>query len=350
MSLVNVTNITVRNNVCPVTEPLVFQIEFECLEDLKHDVEWKIIYVTSDGTGYVEGAEEPINVDHGREGEIVLDAVCLGPIYRGVLEFEFRVAPPDFKRLNADGILGMQAVLVTANYCDQEFIRIGYYTNNCYEDPELRECPPDTPNIAKMVRCIIDSPRVTRFPIKWDSDSLLDLEGNELSEVINDGTEGDTVPVEVSEEREGANYGNVKSEEGDDSNAEAVEGESCDTNVDNIADDFSESNADGCVEGTDNKAEDEPEDVGANSGENVEGDDAYDTASSGESTAHDGRDEDHAAMHTAREELDGGFYPNRESVKRGVCEITSTESNNDGKVHRAAHLATLPTVASLSEV
>ncbi|GFE55203.1 anti-silencing ASF1 family protein [Babesia ovis] len=186
MSLINVTNITVGNNVCPVTAPLVFQIEFECLEDLKHDVEWKIIYVTSDGSGYQQGQRDPLDESQPRDGEIVLDAVCLGPIYRGVLEFEFRVAPPDFTRLNPGGILGMQAVLVTASYCDQEFIRIGYYTNNCYDDPELRECPPDTPNIDKMVRCIIDQPRVTRFPIRWDNDGLIDPDGNDISSVIND--------------------------------------------------------------------------------------------------------------------------------------------------------------------
>ncbi|KAK1444038.1 histone deposition protein Asf1 like protein [Babesia gibsoni] len=189
MSLINVTNITVGNNVCPVTDPLVFQIEFECLEDLKDDVEWKIIYVTSDGTGYIGGETHPLDVMECKDGEIVLDAVCLGPVYRGVLEFEFRVAPPDFTRLSPQGILGMQAVLVTASYCDQEFIRIGYYTNNCYDDPELRECPPDEPNISKMVRCIIDHPRVTRFPIRWDSDAVVDPEGNDVSCVIDDGPE-----------------------------------------------------------------------------------------------------------------------------------------------------------------
>ncbi|CDR95980.1 anti-silencing protein, ASF1-like family protein, putative [Babesia bigemina] len=202
MSLVNVTNITVANNVCPVTAPLVFQIEFECLEDLKHDVEWKVIYVTSDGTGYVTGEQEPIDVAHSRDGEIVLDAVCLGPVCRGILEFEFRVSPPDFTRLNPAGILGMQAVLVTANYCDQEFIRIGYYTNNCYDDPLLRECPPDVPNIDKMVRCIIDQPRVTRFPIKWDSDIVVDPEGNDISQVIDDNPEENNTDGEEEDEEE----------------------------------------------------------------------------------------------------------------------------------------------------
>ncbi|KAK2195213.1 bifunctional Histone chaperone ASF1-like superfamily/Histone chaperone ASF1-like/Histone deposition protein Asf1 [Babesia duncani] len=182
MSLITVTNIKVGNNFCNVTSPLVFQIEFECCEDLKNDVEWKIIYVTSDGSGYEKEShdESADPLLSNSAGEIVLDAVCLGPLYRGILEFEFRVNAPDFSRMKASSIMGMQAILVTGSYLEQEFIRIGYYTNNCYEDETLRENPPDVPDLTKLVRCIIEHPRVTRFPIRWDSPDLLDHEGNKL--------------------------------------------------------------------------------------------------------------------------------------------------------------------------
>ncbi|KAK1937328.1 anti-silencing protein, ASF1-like family protein [Babesia divergens] len=234
MSLINVTNITVGNNVCPVTSPLVFQIEFECLEDLKNDVEWKIIYVTSDGTGYVEGNRQSADMMECRDGEIVLDAVCLGPVYRGILEFEFRVAPPDFSRMNPHGILGMQAILVTASYCDQEFIRIGYYTNNCYDDHLLRECPPDEPIIEKMVRCIIEEPRVTRFPIRWDGDTLVDPEGNDLSSVIHDGvsSDEDKAGEDEAKEPEDANTAEDKGVTSD--NAESVSNAQQDTTAPEI--------------------------------------------------------------------------------------------------------------------
>ncbi|AFZ79867.1 chromatin assembly protein, putative [Theileria equi strain WA] len=76
MALINVTNIKVGNNFAPIQSPLVFQIEFECLEDLKNDVEWKIIYVTSDGSGYekdsLQEAMDYLKSDN--QGEIVLDA------------------------------------------------------------------------------------------------------------------------------------------------------------------------------------------------------------------------------------------------------------------------------------
>lgn len=35
-------------------------------------------------------------------------------------------------------------------------------------DPALRECPPEEPLYNRLVRCVVDAPRVTRFQIPWD--------------------------------------------------------------------------------------------------------------------------------------------------------------------------------------
>eukprot|EP01047_Picozoa_sp_COSAG01_P015565 COSAG01_NODE_780_length_13660_cov_171.194233_17_plen_90_part_00 len=58
----------------------------------------------------------------------------------------------------------------------------GYYVNNEYETPEMNENPPEVVDIARVVRNILaDSPRVTRFDIKWAPDVSMervsDLEG-----------------------------------------------------------------------------------------------------------------------------------------------------------------------------
>ena len=46
---------------------------------------------------------------------------------------------------------------------------MGYYVNNEYAEEGLREDPPDTPALDKLVRNILaDKPRVTKFPIEWD--------------------------------------------------------------------------------------------------------------------------------------------------------------------------------------
>ena len=52
----------------------------------------------------------------------------------------------------------------------KEFIRIGYYVNNEYTDEQLKENPPEVPQIDKLSRSVLaDHPRVTRFPNDFDS-------------------------------------------------------------------------------------------------------------------------------------------------------------------------------------
>lgn len=51
---------------------------------------------------------------------------------------------------------------------DQEFIRVGYYVNNDYDDEQLREEPPTKVLINKVQRNILtDKPRVTKFPVNF---------------------------------------------------------------------------------------------------------------------------------------------------------------------------------------
>lgn len=68
---------------------------------------------------------------------------------------------------------------MTCSYRQQEFVRVGYFINNEYTDPELRENPPSQPIFEKVQRIILaDKPRVTRFKINWD-DSTNDTNGME---------------------------------------------------------------------------------------------------------------------------------------------------------------------------
>lgn len=51
-------------------------------------------------------------------------------------------------------------------------MRVGYFINNEYTDPEMRENPPQQPEFDKVQRNILaDKPRVTRFKINWDDSS-----------------------------------------------------------------------------------------------------------------------------------------------------------------------------------
>jgi hypothetical protein len=65
---------------------------------------------------------------------------------------------------------GVTVILLTCSYQDKEFIRIGYYVNVGYSDPELNENPPEVPDLSRLSRSIlIDHPRVTRFACDFDN-------------------------------------------------------------------------------------------------------------------------------------------------------------------------------------
>lgn len=78
--------------------------------------------------------------------------------------------PPDTAKIPADDAVGVTVILITASYHEQEFVRVGYYVTNEYEDPELRENPPTEPQFHKLIRTIAaNEPRVTKFKINWET-------------------------------------------------------------------------------------------------------------------------------------------------------------------------------------
>lgn len=61
-----------------------------------------------------------------------------------------QAGPPDTKRIPDADVLGVTVVLLTCSYRNQEFIRVGYFVNNEYDDPELKENMPSTPQFDKV--------------------------------------------------------------------------------------------------------------------------------------------------------------------------------------------------------
>ncbi|PHJ17668.1 anti-silencing asf1 family protein [Cystoisospora suis] len=178
-----------------------------CEEGDKIEREKKTMNGTASSEKKDEGEDE--EEEQGGGGDLLLDSVMLGPIERGVLAFEFAVNPPDYTKMrDVNSVVGMQAVLVCALYKQQEFIRIGYYLNNAYSDSALRENPPDEPLIDQLVRCIVDEPRVTRFPIQWDESPQLLLS----SPVDAPPSSSSTAAVDTPEEK--SLQGKEETEEG----------------------------------------------------------------------------------------------------------------------------------------
>jgi len=171
MAKVHVSNVVVMNNPCTFFTPFQFEITFECLQELKEDLEWKIIYVGS--------AES-------EEHDQTLDSVFVGPVPEGRHMFVFQADPPDTNKIPVGDAVGVTVVLLTCSYKDKEFVRVGYYVNNEYSDPELRENPPTTPDYEKLNRNILDTqPRVTRFKIDWDDPEEMDQNEMAINQVKN---------------------------------------------------------------------------------------------------------------------------------------------------------------------
>ncbi|XP_027197892.2 histone chaperone asf1 [Dermatophagoides pteronyssinus] len=156
MAKAQIVNIVVLDNPSLFFNPFQFEITFECIEDLKDDLEWKIIYV---------GSAESEEYDQ------VLDTVFVGPVPEGRHMFVFQANSPDSSKIPVADAVGVTVVLLTCSYRNKEFVRVGYYVNNEYMNPELRENPPSVPQFDKLQRNILATdPRITKFKIDWGDD------------------------------------------------------------------------------------------------------------------------------------------------------------------------------------
>ncbi|XP_022953035.1 probable histone chaperone ASF1A [Cucurbita moschata] len=153
MSAVNITNVTVLDNPAAFLNPFQFEISYECLTPLKDDLEWKLTYV---------GSAEDETYDQ------LLESVLVGPVNVGNYRFVLQADPPDPSKIREEDITGVTVLLLTCSYMGQEFIRVGYYVNNDYDDEQLREEPPPKVLVERIQRNILaDKPRVTKFPINF---------------------------------------------------------------------------------------------------------------------------------------------------------------------------------------
>ncbi|KAI4116501.1 MAG: hypothetical protein LQ345_003080 [Seirophora villosa] len=178
MSVVSLLGVKILNNPAPFDAKYQFEITFECLEPLQKDLEWKLTYVGS-----------ATSSEHDQE----LDSLLVGPIPVGVNKFIFEADSPDLKRIPTSEILGVTVILLSCSYDDREFVRVGYYVNNEYDNEEMNDDPPAKPVIERVRRNVLaEKPRVTRFAIKWDTEDSAPAEfppeQPEADAVEDDGT------------------------------------------------------------------------------------------------------------------------------------------------------------------
>ncbi|XP_019240988.1 PREDICTED: probable histone chaperone ASF1A [Nicotiana attenuata] len=120
-------------------------------------LEWKITYV---------GSAEDETYDQ------LLESVFVGPVSfcasETYAETTLQADPPEPSKIREEDIIGVTVLLLTCSYAGQEFIRVGYYVNNDYDDEQLKEEPPQKVLLDRVQGNILaDKPRVTKFHINF---------------------------------------------------------------------------------------------------------------------------------------------------------------------------------------
>lgn len=257
MSIVSLLNVQVLNNPAKFLEPYRFEITFECLEPLKDDLEWKLVYV---------GASKSSKYDQE------LDSLLVGPVPQGVNRFVFEADPPNPDLIPQDQLVSITVMLLSCSYKGRDFVQVGYYVNNEYDSDELQENPPGRVAIDHVVRNLLaEKPRVTKYNIPWDQDESEefppeqpdvdadeDAYGNELDDLRDemiDELEAGDVEVEgdssSDEDEDGDEDGEAEAEaEGDadaadaaDADADAAEAADADATEGDAADAADEADA-----------------------------------------------------------------------------------------------------------
>ena len=166
MSAISLVNVQLLNNPAKFTDDFKLEITFECSEELKHDLEWKLTYVGSSKSA-----------DHDQ----VLDSILVGPIPVGISKFVMECPPPNHEIIPQQEVVSVTVMLLSGLYNDKEFVRVGYYVNNEYEKDEYKEEPPKKVIIEEVSRNIlVNKPRVTKFNIPWDNEDDKDGDKKEF--------------------------------------------------------------------------------------------------------------------------------------------------------------------------
>lgn len=225
MSIVSLLGIKVLNNPAKFTDPYEFEITFECLEQLKDDLEWKLTYVGSSRS-----------LEHDQE----LDSILVGPIPVGINKFILTADAPSPELIPASELVSVTVILLSCSYKEREFVRVGYYVNNEYDSEELRENPPAKVQVDHIVRNILaEKPRVTRFNIVWDNEGEIEDYPPEQGDVEDENAE-DIIDMGLNDEEEDDGEGEEEDDEeenDEEDEEEEEEEEGVEVDLDKEADD-----------------------------------------------------------------------------------------------------------------
>ncbi|KAL0216778.1 hypothetical protein P9112_008962 [Eukaryota sp. TZLM1-RC] len=146
MSQVHILDVKILNNPAKFLDPYQFEIAFEAQDSISADdiLEFRIVYVGS------SKSEE-----HDQE----LDVIEISPIPAGTSRFTVETDPPEPSKIPLDDLLGVTVIFVACVLNGKEIVRIGFFCNVHYEDPQAELDEPDFKLLNRNV--CIDEPRIT---------------------------------------------------------------------------------------------------------------------------------------------------------------------------------------------
>lgn len=156
-----------------MAEPLVQLLEIELLgenpDKYASPFRWRMRLAAE------ENVAEPITVSFVWVGSAAssdydqqLDSFDVGPLEKGVTEFNLECDAPQMELVPPGDVLGVTILIISFQYKGQEFLRVGYYTQVAYFDAEWNRCPPETPQVQLLGRFVaMPQPAVTVTPIVW---------------------------------------------------------------------------------------------------------------------------------------------------------------------------------------
>lgn len=155
MGYLNVTNIQFLSGNGAVSAPFMLEIKFDCLKDIKNQIEWRFVYVADpDDTSKDQTLDE-----------IVMDGIEYGPS-----SFEWEIPAPDYTNLAVESsVLDTTVIMVIVLIEGREFFRCSYFLTNEYPDQETYEEAGEKILWDKLVRRINTThPVITLKDIAWD--------------------------------------------------------------------------------------------------------------------------------------------------------------------------------------
>ena len=194
MSSVNVLNIIPKNPITKFNDIYTFEIIFEVLSEIKKDIEWKMVYITS---------------DNQKNDQILSEIQIEPPKQLGQMKFEFTGDAPLIEKIPENDIIGVAAILICCSYNDQEFFRCGYYLNVTYDNEEMNINIPEKIDVNHLIRNLLaDKPRIVRYEIDWESDNNKKDNKNDQAGhfMFNEGKMKQEKFKELEKEKANANF------------------------------------------------------------------------------------------------------------------------------------------------